>query len=120
MTTLAQARAEVITALTTAGVRATSTPGNDPPYVLVQGAGIDMGHITRSEALSDWRLMCVAGASDSTQSAASLDTLKLAVIQTLRALAGWRLGNVGRDGIRTYGGGEYLTAECSASRMIDL
>ena len=50
MTTLAQARAELITALTTASVRATSTPGNDPPYVLVQGAGIDMGahHAQRS------------------------------------------------------------------------
>ena len=120
MTTLAQARAELITALTTASVRATSTPGNDPPYVLVQGAGIDMSHITRSEALADFRIMCVAGASDMAQSALTLDTLKLAVVQTLRALGSWRLGNVGRDGIRTYGGGEYLTAECSASRMIDL
>ena len=50
MTTLAQARAELITALTTASVRATSTPGNDPPYVLVQGAGIDMSHITRERS----------------------------------------------------------------------
>jgi hypothetical protein len=120
MTTLAQARAELITALTTASVRATSTPSNDPPYVLVQGNGVDMAHITRSEALADFRIMCIAGASDSSKSAESLDALKLVVIQTVRALAGWRLGNVGRDGIRTYGGGEYLTADCSASRMIDL
>ena len=59
-----------------------------------------------SEALADFRIMCVAGASDSGAVRAHARHVEAGSVQTLRALASWRLGNVGRDGIRTYGGGD--------------
>ena len=120
MTTLAQARAELIAAYTAASIRATSTPGGEPPYVLVAGGGIDAEHIIRGQTEATFRSVLVAGGFEDTKSAAELDALKLGALGVLRALAGWRLGTIGGDGIRSFSGGDYLSAEASASRMIDV
>ncbi len=120
MTTRAQARAEVVTALRAAGVRAYASPSGDPPYVLVGGGGIDMGHITRGQALATIRARCVAGAWTAEDSQAILDELVVDTLTVLRSLAGWRMEPVGQDEIRRFEGGDYLTADVSAARMIDI
>lgn len=121
MTTLAGARAELIAALEADGIRATDTPGGrDLPYVLVAGDGIELTHLVRGQGTATFRATCIAGAWDDSAAALALDELKLDVLGVLRALPGWRVNSVGRDGIRTYAGAELLTADCSASRMIDL
>lgn len=121
MTTLAGARAELIAALEAASLSATETPGSKPPpYVAVLGGGVDFGHIVRGSVLSTWRLACVAGLADAKASVAQLDALKLSAIGMLLTLAGWQLGEVRPDGIRSYAGSDYLTADVTASRYIDL
>jgi hypothetical protein len=121
MTTLAEARDELIAALVAADVRATDNPGGiDPPYVAVLGNGIDLGHIVRNEAEASFRSVCIAGAADNTGAVDQLDALKLATIAVLRSLAGWRLGEVRADGLRSYQGSEYLTADVTASRFVTI
>lgn len=120
MTTLAAARAELVAALSTAGLRGTTAAGGDPPYVLVAGGGIEMTHVVRGQAPATFRARCVAGAWDDAAAAAILDEQKLSVLGVLLALTGWRMLPVGDDVIRDYAGSMYLTADVSASRMIDL
>lgn len=121
MTTLHEARDELIDALRTANLRATDTPGGmDPPYVAVLGDGIDLSHIIRGQTPARFRAACIAGKADASGSVADLDALKLDVLVVLRALPGWALGEVRGDGIRTYGGSDLLTADVTASRMIDI
>jgi hypothetical protein len=120
MTTRAQARAELITALRAASVRAYDSPSGDPPYVLVGGGGIDMGHISRGQALATIRARCVAGAWTDKDAQALLDELVQDTLAVLLALTGWRMLPVGQDEIRRFEGGDYLTADVSAARMIDI
>ena len=121
MTTLAEARAELVAALEAADIAATDTPGaRDVPYVLVSGDGIDAAHIVRGQAVATFRALCIAGAWDGHAVVDELDSLKLATLTVVRELEAWRFGSVGRDGIRTFGGSELLTADVSASRMIDI
>ena len=120
MTTLAGARAELVAAYVAASIRATSTPGGEPPYILVAGGGIDPQHIIRGQAEASFRSILVAGGFEDAKSANELDTLKLAALDVVRDLAGWRLDTIGGDGLRSFSGGDYLSAELSASRMIDI
>jgi hypothetical protein len=121
MTTMVEARAELITALTTAGARATSKPGDgSPPYVLVQFDGGDPAHIMRGAVQADYRLTLIGGLWDAAAAAEQLDTLCQTVLTTLRELPGWIVGTMGRDGGRDWKGATYLTRDVSASRAIDL
>lgn len=120
MTTRNEARHALRDALRTAGVRAVDVPAGDPPYVLVGGGGIDPGHIIRGQALATIRARCVAGAYTEEAAQDTLDALVVSVLGVLRALAGWQLLPVGQDEIRRFEGGDYLTADVSAARMIDI
>ena len=120
MTTRAQARAELMTALRTAGVRAVDSPIGDPPYVLVGGGGIAMTHVTIAKAPATIRARCVAGAWEAAGVQAILDELIQDTLAVLRAMTGWQMLPVGQDEIRRFTGGDYLTADVSASRMIDI
>ena len=121
MTTMAEARAEVIEALTTAGARATSRPGDGaPPYVLVQFEGGDPGHLARGAVQADYRLTIVGGLWDAAGAAGQIDSVCQIVLTTLRELPGWIVGAIGRDGGREWAGGIYLQRDVSASRMIDV
>ena len=121
MTTLAGARAELVAAIDAAGMKATDVAGAKPvPYVLVAGAGIDPSRVMVGKVAATFRAICVAGAWDQAAAVGSLDELKLGVLSVLRGLAGWQLGEVGRDGIRSFSGSDLLTADVSATRLIDL
>jgi hypothetical protein len=120
MTTFSQARAELVTAFAGVGNGATSDPGRiAPPCLYIGGDGAAVTHIVAGKFPATWRIVLVAGKWDAAQSAADLDALKQEALPILRALDGWRLESLGRDGVRTYSGGEMLTAELRGIRMID-
>jgi hypothetical protein len=120
MTTRAQARAEVVTALQAAGIRTVKSASGDPPYVLVGGGGIDMDHIAIGKAPATIRARCVAGAWTDEDAQAIIDELVMDTLAVFLSMAGWRMLPVGQDEIRRFTGGDYLTADVSAARMIDL
>jgi len=121
MTSLAGARAEYVAALRLAGVEVHDAPGGDPPYVFVRGDGIaDPGHVVRGTVLATFSGVCVAGAWDDGASAAMLDELKGDVLAVARAMPGWQLGDVSRDSVRRLGASDYLTADVSANRHVDI
>ena len=122
MTTLAEARAELIAALVAAGLDAFPDAGeHDPPFVYVRGDGVpDASHIVRGAVESQWAAVCVAGAWDASGTAADLDATKEAALTVLRALADWRVGPVSRDGIRRVGGADLPTADVIAFRHVNV
>ena len=121
MTTFATARGELVTAFASVGTGATSAVGRlNPPCVYIAGDGADTTHVLRGAVESTWRAVLVAGAPDNAASAGQLDTLKQAAIVALRNLVGWQVTSLGRDGVRTFGGNDYLSAELRGVRMIDL
>jgi hypothetical protein len=121
MTTLADARAELVAGMASVGGGATSTPGlMAPPYVLIAGDGADVTHVTLGKFPSTWRIVLIAGGWDGDGTSAALDTMKQAAVAALRGLAKWQMQPLGRDGIRTFAGAELLTAELRGVRMIDV
>jgi hypothetical protein len=120
VTTLAEARGDLVAAIAALDIRASVVPTGAPPYVAVLGDGIDLSHIVRGQALASFRLACVAGGVDDDAVALELDTLKLAMIAMLRTLEGWRPGEVRRDGVRTINGADMLSADVTASRYVDM
>lgn len=119
--TFAAARAELTTAMAGIGNGATSRPGSiAPPYVLIAGDGAASDHIVRGAAMSTWRVVLCAGGWEADTTAGVLDAMKDEAIAALRELDGWQVGELGRDGIRTFAGSELLTAELRGVRMIDL
>ena len=122
MTTMPEARDELIAALTTAGVRASADPTSDTPFVFVTGDGTgDLGRVVAGQVAAQFRLVMCGGAWDQAAAATELDNLKQAVLVALRSLAGWALtGPVGPDTARDQGGGLILTADAFAARLIDI
>ena len=121
MTTFAEARTEVTAAMAGIGNGATSRPGGKgPPYVLFSGDGGDPGDVARGAFAYTWRIVLCAGGWEADQTAGVLDSMKQAAVTALRGLAGWQVGELGRDGIRTFSGSELLTAELRGVRMIDI
>ena len=119
MTTVADARAEMIDALKTAGVAAGPTPG-EPPYIYVAGDGIEPTRVVAGQADATFRLVMIGGAWDEAAAAAELDVLKQAALTTVRGMAAWAMGAISRDGGREWNGSLYLTADMAASRRIDI
>jgi len=122
MTTMPEARAELIDALTAEGVRASADPTSDTPFVFVTGDGTgDLARVVSGQVVAQYRLVLCGGAWDQAAAATELDYLKQVVLQALRALPGWTLnGPVGPDTAREQGGGLLLTADAFAARLIDI
>jgi hypothetical protein len=116
------ARAELIGALIAAGVRATDTPGGDPPYAYVTGDGTsDPSRVVTGQIEAAFRVVLVGGAWDEAAAARELDTLKDAFLSAVRDLDGWRFGApIGRDGTREWAGGLYMTADAFANTLVDI
>lgn len=120
MTTLVEARAELIAALHTAGAAADAAPMTEPPYIYVTREGADTTRLAAGLVAADYRLVCVGGAFDTAAAARELDTLVQLALVTVRALDGWRVGEVGRDQSRDWQGGTYLTADVGAARIVNV
>lgn len=117
--TPAEARAELIAALTAAGAPATDTPGGrDAPYVFVTSDGISLGPIVAGQGTLTLRCVMIGGGWDAGASAAQLDELKRVALGVLRGLEGWGVGDVSRDAARDWAGALYLTADVLAVRRI--
>lgn len=120
---IAEARAELIAALSAGGAPATDTPGGfDPPYCYVAGDGTgELTRIITGQVEASFRVTFVGGAWDDTAAAGDLDGLKAAFLETVRELEGWRFGSgIGRDGARDFAGATYLSADGFASRLVDI
>lgn len=121
MTTLASARADLATALSTAGLVVSPALGRvAPPCAVIFGAGIDPARIQTGQVEAGLRVMLEAGRADQEVSAVELGTMVVAAIVAIRSLAGWRLGTIGVDTIRLIGGAEILTADVTAHRNVTL
>lgn len=123
MTTIAEARAELIAALNAGGARASDTPNGDPPYVYVAGDGTsDATRVITGQLEASFRLTMVGGAIDEAAAARELDGLKDTVLGVVRGLDGWRFtSGVGRDGGRIdLDGRLQLQADAFASRLVDI
>ena len=121
MTTFAQARAELATALASVGNGATSAVGKKAvPYVLLAGGGAEPSQVVRGAVDSTWRIILVAGAWEADTSAAALDTMKQAAMTALRGLANWQVEALGTDTIRTLNVSDQLTAELRGIRQVDI
>lgn len=121
MTSYAQGRDELATALESAGVRVDAAYGGEPPYAVVFSAGVaDFGHVVMGRVPWQYRAVMVAGGIDGEGVAAELDALRASCIGAARTLAGWRLERLDPDGIRDLAGGRVWTADLIVSRHIDL
>lgn len=119
--TLTERRAEQVAALEAADIPAAVTLGKrTPPYVAVIGESIELAHIVRGQALASFRWAMIAGAWDDEAAVAMLDALKLGCIAVARALEGYAVGDVRRDGIRRIAGGEYLAADLIVSAYVTI
>ena len=122
MTTIVEARSELIAAIAATGANASADPGSDTPFVFVTGDGTgDLGRIVSGQVAAQFRLVLCGGAWDQAAAATELDGLKQSVLTALRELAGWTLnGPIGPDTARDQGGGLLLTADAFAARLIDI
>lgn len=118
MTTMAQARAELRAALVAAGVPVARSPG--PKAAVIFGDGMDLEHIGRGQAEATFRVVLIAGKFDVAASTTELDAAKLRALTAVRGLDGWRLGEIRRDTVVTIAGGQYLAADVTASRFVDI
>lgn len=116
MTTYAQARDELATALSTRYKDATGE--GDPPMAVVFGNG---GTFSRLAAYTaEFRvLVVVAGEWSDGKTSRSLGTELMAVIGIIRALPAWQLVSWSPDVIRDIAGGQYLTADVVCRRSVD-
>ncbi len=121
MTTIAARRSELTTALVAGGVTCTDAPGDaQPPYAVLVQAGSDLEGIGRGQVAFDWRITLVAGDYLVASSALNLDALMATTTSILRLMDGWRITGLGAASIRDIAGALYLTADVTASAMIDL
>lgn len=119
MTTVSEARTELVLALTMAGVRGVKAPLAEPPYAFVTRTGLAPTRIVAGQGDMEFTVRLVAGAFDSEAAADQLDKDLQTTLETIRGLDGWVVGEVGPDAGRDYQGGTYLTADVATSRRVD-
>jgi hypothetical protein len=118
MTALAELRADLADAIDDAGVRVSTRPGAEAvPYALIYGQAIAARPGPGGTRLATFRVVLVAGKADQAAMTAELGDLAVRVLTALWALAGWAVGDVGPDTIRTLGGADHLTADVTASAL---
>lgn len=115
MTTVAQARAALVTA-----VGASDAPV-DPPACYVYSNGSDLAPLGGEGVEWEFRVTCSVGDySDDAQMSAALASLVASKLATLYALAGWRVRSVGPDQIRRIAGGDQFTADIAVSTVVHI
>lgn len=119
MTTVAQAQAELETALS-ASMNVGDLAGVEPPGVIVYGDGVDFAHVVRGQAEASFRMTFVGGAWDAKASSGDLRTVVSAALPILAGLAGWRVGAFSPDSVVRIAGSQLLAVDAVASRMVDI
>ena len=116
------ARGDLLDTMRDAGLSATTYPdGREPPFVLIVATGFpEPTRVVMGQIEGSFACRIVAGAWDLDITIGQMDAMKVAVLAALRARAGWRMGDVGPDVIRRITGGDVLTADVNASRLIEI
>lgn len=121
MTTMAEARGALASALETGGVPYAASPGAiDVPCHLIFGDGLGDIHPIRGQVEARFRVALLAGGWLEEVSASRLDALKLAAMTVARELQGWRFIELRADYLAPIAGGQYLAADMVASTFIDI
>jgi len=121
MSTLATRRAELTAAMLTGGVAISDAPGRiAPPVGYIYGDGIDPRGIGRGQVAASFRVTLVVGHPDAPAASAALGVLTLLALSVLQDLNGWQVGEVRPDAVRTIAGALFLSADVTASAMIDI
>jgi hypothetical protein len=115
MTTIAQARAALVTA-----VGAVDAEGTAAACYVFSG-GTDMERLGQTGVEWEFRVTCAVGLRGTLSTgSAELAAYVAGKLATLNALAGWRIVRVSPDGGRTIGGGEQLAADIIVSTKVDI
>lgn len=122
MTTVADARATLRATLVAADIRVDDDPGSvAPPCVYIYNGGVsDMRRIGMGKVPWSFRVVCRPSTNTEKVASAGVGALVIAVLTVLRALPGWEVGEVTPDIMRTTAGSDYLSADVTATTMIDL
>lgn len=121
MTSIVDGRADLVTALTGAGIRATEDLGGVAvPCVIVSGSGVDVGHIGRGQVAAGYRLALLSGAWDAAGASRGLAALTDDVLAVLRALEGFAVGDVTADTIIRVAGSDLYGAFIPLRRLADV
>ena len=118
MTSLADARGELVTALEADGV---PVGAQALPTVRIFLGGATTDHLVRGQVPATFRLVIIGGSyGDGDGASIALATAAGTVLGTLRDLEGWTVGDLGPERVARHAGGDVLVAELSAVRMTDL
>lgn len=116
---LAVSRAALVAALVAASIRCSDSPGDTAaPVVHIFGNGSDMHGIARGQVRFGFRLVLQPEGGTPALASANLGVMVEAVCAVLRALAGFEVGEVSPDVMRTLAGSEFLSADVTAFTMI--
>ena len=117
MSSLADTRTTLVSALESAGVRVGTT---DPPSARVVLRGVTIGSgAVRGQSPATYGIVCLGGAWDSDAAAAALAGVVGDVLTAVRALGGFALGDASGERVIRVDGNDYIAAEVAASAMID-
>jgi hypothetical protein len=115
MTTVSEARDELVTAVGAVGAPV------DPPACYVFSNGSDLKPLGGSGTEWSFRVTCAVGyPGDDAEASAALGELVAEKLAALWALAGWRVAGIGSDGVRQIAGGDQLTADISVTTAVHL
>ena len=115
MTTIAQARAALVTAV--GAVDAYRTP----PQTYVYSGGTDMERLGGSSTKWAFRVICAVGwKSDDAKASAALAALLAAKLAILQASSLYEITSVSPDVVRQIGGADHLTADIAVSCKVDI
>lgn len=116
MTTLAAARAALVTAV------GASEAYVDPPGCMVFSNGSDLSTPTlKGSVLWSWRVMCYVGEfKQSAETSPALSAYVAAKLAALFALEGFSVDSVSPDTTRQLAGGDHLAADIAVSAYVTL
>ena len=115
MTTVAQARAALVTAVSAVDAY------RAPPQCYVYSNGTDFTGLGGSSVEWSFRVTCAVGwKADDAKASSALGTLVQSKLSTLQASPIYRIQSVSGDVVRQIGGADHLTADIAVSCKVDI
>ena len=116
------ARSALSSALVAASIRCSDSPGDTAaPVVHIFGNGTpDMRHVVRGQVEYEFQLVLQPEGGTPAIASVNLGLMAEAVIVVLRNLAGFKVGPISQDVMRTLAGSDFLSVDITTSTMIDL